>query len=115
MCQSNCHSIPNGCGLDCCNITVPNYQVRIVDGVPVASSTVSVHEFHVGDVEEPTVLAGFLIGEWESTVAGQWVKENSIGPLHWQSMHDMSYMGYRYCIIARMTMANQVFFKLKFK
>lgn len=92
-----------------------DYQVRIVDGVPVASSIIVVHEFQMGDIEDPAVLAGFLIGEWESTAAGQWVKENSIGPLHWQSMHDMSYMGYRYCIIARMTEANQVFFKLKFK
>jgi hypothetical protein len=105
---------------------VPNYQVRIINGIPVASSIIVVHEFQMGDIEDPTVLAGFLIGEWErlagfligeweSTAAGQWVKENSIGPLHWQSTHDMSYTGYRYCITARMTESNQVFFKLKFK
>jgi hypothetical protein len=88
---------------------------RIVDGVDIEESDVVVHIFNISDTEDPDLIAGFQIMDWQKSAAGQWVNENLIGELYWVRGLDHNSYGYQYRIVARLTKQNETFFKLKFK
>jgi hypothetical protein len=88
---------------------------RLVEGAVVEESDVVVHIFGIGDAEDPDLVAGFQIMDWQNSAAGQWVNENCIGELYWvRGLDHLSY-GYQYRIVARLSKQNETFFKLKFK
>jgi hypothetical protein len=90
-------------------------RVRIIDGVAVEESDVLVHSFMVGDAEDPDLIAGFSIQDWQKSESGRWVYEHCVEPPYWVRMMDHLAFGYQYKILARMTKKNETFFKLKFK
>jgi hypothetical protein len=90
-------------------------RVRVIDGVAVEESDVVVHTFSISDTEDPDLIAGFQMMDWQNSAAGQWINENLIGELYWvRGLDHLSY-GYQYRIVARLTKQNETFFKLKFK
>ena len=90
-------------------------RVRIVDGVHIEESDVLVHEFTVGDAEDPDLIAGFSIQDWQKSESGRWVYEHCVEEPYWIRMMDHLAWGYQYKILARMTKKNETFFKLKYK
>ena len=91
----------------------PEYQV-INDRV-VCISNIVVHEFSMGDVEDPDLYAAQPISEWQNSEAGQFVMAHAVEQPYWtRSIDPLSY-GYRYAIVARMRESDQTFFKLKFE
>ena len=88
---------------------------RIVDGVSIEESDVVVHSFVVGDAEDPGLVAGFSIQDWQKSESGRWVYEHCIESPYWVRMMDHYSFGYQYKILARMTKQNETFFKMKFK
>jgi hypothetical protein len=90
-------------------------QWQLVDDKPVKISTVIVHEFSIGDVEDPDIYAADPLLEWQHSEAGMWVMEHSIELPQWHRRVDQYTYGYRYCIAARLTEQNELFFKLKFQ
>ena len=88
-------------------------QWQLVNNKPVKISTVVVHEFSVGDVEDPDVYAAEPLLAWQHSEAGKWVMENSVEQPQWRRC--VGYYSYRYCITARLTEQHELFFKLKFK
>lgn len=90
-------------------------QWRLVDGVVVEESDVIVHQFSVGDSEDPDIIAGFNITDWQKTEVGQWVFKHCIGEPYWvRSVNTWSY-SYQYRIMARLRKQDQTFFELKFR
>ena len=86
---------------------------KIVDGRPVRFSDVCVHEFYVGDTEDPVILAGGPMWDWQQSSAGQWVIEHAVEQPYW--LKDLNFNTYscRFRIMARLSEQDQTFFKLK--
>jgi hypothetical protein len=91
----------------------PEYQV-INDHV-VRISNIVVHEFSMGDVEDPDLYAAQPISEWQNSAAGQFVMTHAVEKPYWTRTIDQASYGYRYVIVARMREPDQTFFRLKFK
>ena len=89
-------------------------EVRLVNGCPVKISTVVVHEFTLGDVEDPDIYAAEPLLAWQKSAAGEWVMSHSVDQPQWHRTV-YAFYGYRYCITARLKEQDELFFKLKFK
>ena len=90
-------------------------QVRVVDGVAIEESDIEVHRFFVSDLDDPNIVAGFKMAEWQATDAGEWVCAHCIGELYWVSGISFDSYGICYRIVARLTKQDQTFFKLKYQ
>lgn len=88
-------------------------ETRIIEGRAVKFSDVCVHEFTMGDVEDPMLLAGEPIWQWQQSESGQWVMENAVEQPYWTQQMDTLNWGHRFKIMARLSEPNQVFWKLK--
>jgi len=96
----------------------PHYQdaeYRIINDQVVRFSDICVHEFTMGDVEDPDLYAAQPISEWQDSEAGQFVMSHAVEAPYWIRQIDHSSYGYQYRIIARLSEPNQTFFKLKFQ
>jgi len=91
----------------------PEYQV--IDDRVVRISNLVVHEFAMGDVEDPDLYAAQPISEWQDSEAGQFVMSHAVEKPYWTRMTDPYNYGYRYVIVARMREPDQTFFRLKFE
>lgn len=87
---------------------------KLVDGSPVHYRDVCVHEFSLGDVEDPDLYAADPILKWQETEAGQWVMQHSVDSPYWLRSADYNSFGYKYKIVARFNNKDEVFWKLKF-
>jgi len=86
----------------------------IVDGRPVRFSDVCVHEFYLSDAEDPVILAGSPMWDWQQSAAGQWVIEHAVEKPYWHKDLCANTYSYRFRIIARLSEQDQTFFRLKF-
>jgi len=64
--------------------------------------TVTVHEFTMGDVEDPDLYAAEPMYQWEISEKGKWVMANAIETPTWNRMVDYNTYGYKYCIRAKL-------------
>ena len=77
--------------------------------------TYTVKKLNVGDVEDPDIIVGQYIWEWQESEAGKWVMENSRPLPSWhRSINHMTY-GYQYDIRAYLTPKQITYFELKYK
>ena len=90
-------------------------EYRVIDDRVVRISNIVVHEFSMGDVEDPDLYAAQPISEWQDSAAGKFVMEHAVEKPYWTRMIDQYNYGYRYVIVARMREPDQTFFRLKFK
>ena len=73
-----------------------------------------VHEFRLGDVDDPEIYAAQPIYEWQQTEKGKWVVEHSVGEPYWAKCHDLDFYYYRYRIVAEFTDQDAVYYQLKY-
>jgi hypothetical protein len=90
-------------------------EYKIIEDRVVRFSDICVHEFTMGDVEDPDLYAGQPLCEWQNSELGQWVMEHAVETPYWIRQADHSSYGYRYRIMARLSEQNQTFFRLKFQ
>ena len=90
-------------------------EYRIIDDRVVRISDIVVHEFAMGDVEDPDLYAAQPISEWQDSEAGKFVMEHAVEKPYWTRTVDLHSYGHRYVIVARMRESDQTFFKLKFE
>lgn len=64
--------------------------------------TVIVHEFSMGDVDDPDLYAAQPLCEWEQSEIGQWVIKNACDTPTWHRIADQTMFGYRYQIRAKL-------------
>jgi hypothetical protein len=88
-------------------------ETKIIDGLPVRFSDVCVHEFRMGDVEDPDIYAAEPVLQWQRSELGQWVMDHVIGEIYWIRDIDYASYGYRFRIMARLGEPDHVFLKLK--
>jgi hypothetical protein len=90
-------------------------EYKIIDNNVVRISDIVVHEFSMGDVEDPDLYAAQPLSEWQDSEAGRFVMSHAVEKPYWTRQIDQYNYGYRYAIVARMREPDQTFFKLKFK
>ena len=88
-------------------------EVKLIGDLAVRFSDVCVHEFTVGDVEDPEIYAAEPIWDWQQSDAGQWVMENAVEKPYYIQSIDYNSWGHRYKIMARLSEQNQTFWSLK--
>jgi hypothetical protein len=89
-------------------------ETRIIDGLPVRFRDVCVHEFAVGDVEDPVVYAGEPLWDWQNSDSGAWVMDNAEEKPYWIKDLNHATYTYRFRIMARLSETNETFFRLKY-
>ena len=89
-------------------------EVKIIDGVPVKFSDVIVHTFRLSDVDDPEIYAAGPIYDWQKTEAGGWVMKHAVNQPWWTKRMDYHSYGYEFNIVARLSEADQVFYRLKY-
>jgi hypothetical protein len=73
------------------------------------------HEFHMADVEDPYLYAGFPISEWQQTDQGRWVMENVTEQPMFHITPDPNTMGYRVVITGKLNPQAETYFRLKYR
>ena len=86
-----------------------------INGYVVKFNDVKVHEFNMGDVEDPDLYAAEPLYQWQQSEAGQWVMEPAVDPPFGHRVHDPHYYGYKYYIIARLREQDQTYWALKWQ
>lgn len=88
-------------------------EVKVLGDRAVRFSDVCVHEFSVGDVDDPDLYAAEPISKWQNSDAGQWIMANAVEPPYWMrdTFHDIWEIQFR--IMARLSEQNQTFWQLK--
>ena len=72
-----------------------------------------VHQFTMGDVEDPDLYAAEPIWTWQQTEAGKWVMEHAVETPSWHRAHNVGYYGYQYQIQADLHPEDASWFLLK--
>jgi hypothetical protein len=88
-------------------------EVKLIGDRAVRFSDVCVHEFSIGDVEDPEIYAAEPIWNWQQTDAGKWIMENAVDKPYYIQGLDYNSWGHRYKIMARLSEQNQTFWSLK--
>ena len=73
------------------------------------------HEFTMGDVEDPYLYAAFPISAWQETEMGRWVMANVEGQASFHIHPDPMQYGYRVVITGKLSPKAETFFRLKFR
>jgi hypothetical protein len=78
------------------------------------SRNIIVHEFSMGDVDDPDIYAAEPLWQFQQSEKGQWVIEHSLETPVYQRVIDQMYYGYKYKISARLTEQDITYFLLRF-
>jgi hypothetical protein len=73
------------------------------------------HEFTMGDVEDPYLYAAFPISEWQDTEKGRWVMANVKGEATFHITQDFAGFGHRVVITGELDPKDVTYFNLKYK
>lgn len=77
-------------------------QWKIIDGEIQEIREVRVHEFTLGDVEDPDLYAAQPLHEWANSEIGQWVMKNAYEQPMFHRQLAAHQFGYRYVIVAKL-------------
>jgi hypothetical protein len=73
------------------------------------------HEFTMGDVEDPYLYAAFPISEWQDTEKGRWVMANVKGEATFHIRQDFASFGYHVVITGDLDPKDVTYFNLKYQ
>jgi hypothetical protein len=73
------------------------------------------HEFALGDVEDPYLYAAFPISDWQQTEMGKWVMDHVVGEATFHVTADYNTYGYRVVITGNLAPEAETYFRLKYR
>ena len=88
-------------------------EVKIINGQLVQFRDICVYEFRMTDVEDPDILAGEPIWQWQNSDQGKWIMEQATEKPYWIRAIDHVTFGYRYRIMARLSEQMECFWRLR--
>ena len=80
----------------------PKNKYNVIGDRVEECKEIIVHQFSMGDVEDPDLYAAQPLHEWEHSEAGQWVMKNAADTPTWYRMADPMSYGYKYQIRAKL-------------
>ncbi len=91
-------------------------QTKILpDGTVKKIYKVVVHNFLMGDVEDPDVMAGSKLWEWEHSEVGKFIMEKAIEVPSWHRHLKYELYSWEYSIVAELYEDDLTYFNLKWK
>jgi hypothetical protein len=75
--------------------------------------TVVVHNFRMGDVEDPDLYAAEPLWQWQNTDMGKWVMANAVQTPSWHRSADFPNYGYSYSIRAELAPKDYTYWWIK--
>ena len=90
-------------------------ECKIINGQTVKFSDVKVHEFRMGDVEDPDLYAAQPLHDWQQSEMGQWIMEHAMETPFWHRRADPYSYGHTYHVIARLSEQDQTYWALKWQ
>jgi hypothetical protein len=82
--------------------TTTTHRYMLVKDYVEEVREIVVHEFSLGDVEDPDVYAAHPILEWQRSEQGMWIMDNAVETPSWYRVPDLMQYGYRYQIRAKL-------------
>jgi hypothetical protein len=79
------------------------YRYMIIDDRVEEVRTIVVHEFTMGDVEDPDLYAAQPLWEWQQSEEGKWIMEHAVETPMWHRATDAYNYGYAYRISAKLS------------
>jgi len=76
--------------------------------------TVVVHQFGIGDVDDPDLYANIEVGNWLDTEKGKWVVEHRVDEIKLKHSYDLSMLGHKFSVTAKLKEEDATFFLLKY-
>ena len=95
--------------------TKDTYKYMIINDQVEEVREVVVHEFMMGDVEDPDLYAAEPLMNWQNTEAGQWIMEHAVETPCWYRIPDQLQYGYRFQIRAKLSGARLTEYLLRHK
>ena len=74
---------------------------------------VIVHEFTLGDVEDPEIYAAEPLWKWQQSERGQWIMTHAVEAPTWQQRADHLIYGYKFIVKAKLRDDDYLIYKLK--
>ena len=74
---------------------------------------VIVHQFMMGDVEDPILFAAEPLLNWQNSEQGKWVMEHAVETPEWNRFVDHVSWGHKFYITAKLKAKDYSFFLLK--
>lgn len=76
---------------------------------------VLVHKIKVGDVDDPDLIVGWAMYDWQQTEVGKYVMKNSVTKPYWQRDIDVESFGLTYSIYAEFNHIDYTYYKLRYE
>lgn len=73
-----------------------------------------VHQFGVGDVDDPDLYANMEVGNWLTTEKGKWIQEHRAEEIRLRHSYDLSMLGHRFVVTTKLKDEDATFFLLKY-
>ena len=72
------------------------------------------HEFFMGDVEDPQIYAAQPLWEWQQTEAGAWAMRNCVETPIWNMSTDPFNYGHKVTVLGDLHEHDHTYFRLKY-
>ena len=79
------------------------YRYMMIDDRVEEVKEIVVHEFTMGDVDDPDLYAAEPMWKWQQSEQGQWVMEHAVETPAWYRIPDTMQYGYKYQIRAKLS------------
>ena len=92
---------------------IVTHDVMVFDDRAYKIHTVRVHQFRIGDVEDPDLYAAQPLWEWQESEMGKWVMERAVEVPEWH--RNINHIGYHfeYIVVAKLKDVDYTFWTLK--
>lgn len=80
----------------------PKNKYNVIGDRVEECKEIIVHQFSMGDVDDPDLYAAQPLYEWEHSEAGQWIMKNAADTPTWYRLADPVSYGYKYQIRAKL-------------
>jgi len=92
---------------------IVTHDVMVFDDRAYKIHTVRVHQFRIGDVEDPDLYAAQPLWEWQESEMGKWVMERAVEVPEWH--RNINHFGYHfeYIVVAKLKDVDYTFWALK--
>ena len=91
----------------------PTFEVMVIDGFAHRIHKTVVHQFLMGDVEDPDLYAAEPLIEWQHSEMGKFVMSKAVETPEWHRMADVVTYGYKFAIVAKLKERDYTFWVLK--
>ena len=92
---------------------IVTHDVMVFDDRAYKIHKVIVHQFRIGDVEDPDLYAAQPLWEWQESEMGKWVTERAVDTPEWHRHTDHLSYHLQYAIVAKLKDVDYTFWTLK--